>query len=590
MTRITMLTLSAILAAGATSCADPGTTATTGALVAPSDPDSLRLRDILLNTNEYSLTHWYQARGYHTQTGRYLVLGDGRFPWQDSHPNSEHRVRAAGSVALALAVSLELGVYDPVATTVPQATAEARALTLIRSIAYRHRANSDGGWGGSWQSPLWALYAGTAGWLMHDRLDATDRDLVRRMIEDEARRLIGTPVPYYRNDRDEVISPGDSKAEENAWNAQFLVLAVNMFPDHPTRTAWEYKAAELAVSAHASVVDRSDGATVVGGRSLRSWLRGSNVERDGSVVNHDIVHPDYMATAAYSASAPIWYGLAEQPTPDAMFAGAPRVYAALVDRVWPSGPYEPPGGTIYIDDSGSLYFPQGTDWGDKRRINYVLFDVVARHFELDGDVVAKAHVWERLHAEAALALQARSSDGRTYVDSSEDAYASREEWVAAHAALSYLATWIVTEGRYSRSAAFIPVVLDNRDREVQLTGSWTSDRPFDRLGDNNVYANPGGSSGARRATWRMASPLPAGRYRVAAWWSAHPTHASDAPYTVVHAAGSTVIRVDQRFRGGTWNELGAFDFDGTSATGIVELWNRTSTGTVVADGIRLERL
>ena len=32
--------------------------------------------------------------------------------------------------------------------------------------------NTPRGWGRDWQTPLWTLYAGTAAWLMWDRLDA----------------------------------------------------------------------------------------------------------------------------------------------------------------------------------------------------------------------------------------------------------------------------------------------------------------------------------------------------------------------------------------------------------------------------------
>jgi hypothetical protein len=39
-----------------------------------------------------------------------------------------------------------------------------------------------------------------------------------------------------------------------------------------------------------------------------------------------------------------------------------------------------------------------------------------------------------------------------------------------------------------------------------------------------------------------------------------------------------------------WNTLGTFDFDGTAGTGFVELWNRTSTGYLVADGVMFERI
>src|SRR5258706_9932077 len=63
----------------------------------PTDGDSIRIRKILLNTNKYSLTQWYHARGYDSQTGTYLTLGDGflgtGIDWGDGSENGEQRVR-----------------------------------------------------------------------------------------------------------------------------------------------------------------------------------------------------------------------------------------------------------------------------------------------------------------------------------------------------------------------------------------------------------------------------------------------------------------------------------------------------------------
>jgi hypothetical protein len=347
----------------------------------PADADSQRARTILLNSNRYSLTRWYQVRGYHLQPFRYLhFLSTG-----------EHRIRSAGSVAMALAVSLQLGIYDSGVVTVSRAEAEGRALKLIRSLARRHRVNSGGffRWGHEWQSALWALYAGTAGWLMWDQLPPGDAELVRKMVEDEAVRLVGFEVEYYRDASDQLTGRSeDSAQEENAWNAQFLYLAVNMMPGHPQRPAWEHKAAELAISANARRADRQRNTALAGGRQVRHWLHGSNVESDGTVINHDKVHPDYMATAAYSASAPLWYGLRGAATPDAMLWGADVIYQALVTRAWN-------GQTIYIDGSGRIFYPQGTRWGEFRRINFAFFDTVARHFDVAGQVpfAKRAEIW-----------------------------------------------------------------------------------------------------------------------------------------------------------------------------------------------------
>jgi hypothetical protein len=92
-------------------------------------------RTILLNSNRYSLTHWYQARGYHNQTADYYL---------NFKSTGEHRIRSAGSVAMALAVSLRLGIYDRRVVKVSRADAEDIALKLIRSLAARHRVNNGG--------------------------------------------------------------------------------------------------------------------------------------------------------------------------------------------------------------------------------------------------------------------------------------------------------------------------------------------------------------------------------------------------------------------------------------------------------------
>lgn len=543
----------------------------------PGDADSRRARTVLLNAIRYSLTQWYQARGYHTQSGRFLDLGS----------IGEHRIRSAGSVAMALAVALQLGIYDRRDVTVSRADAEQRALKLIRSLAFRHRVNIGSlGWGHGWQSSLWALYAGTAGWLMWDRLPAGDAEMVRRMVEDEAIRLVGFDVEYYRGADDQLTGREEQSAqEENAWNAQSLYLAVNMMPDHPQRSAWAYKAAELAISANARVVDRRSNTVRVGGRQVRHWLHGSNVEADGTVRNHSIVHPDYMATAAYSASAPLWYSLRRAATPDAMLWGADVIYQALVERAWD-------GRTIYIDGSGKIFYPEGTDWGKHRRINFAFFDAVARHFSLDRRVAPakRAEIWEQRHAGAALELQETSGhgDGRTYANDGQDAYRSREEWVTAHAALMYLTKWIAAQNAFATTSAFLPVVIDNQDdRELTYSGSWTWDAPAARdcLGDDNRYTARG--SGSRRVRFRPR--LPAGDYRVSAWWSAFGNHATDVPFVVAHTGGSTVVRRNQRVNGGRWNLLGTFAFDGTTNTGWVEVSN-DANGYVVADGVIFERI
>jgi hypothetical protein len=412
---------------------------------APTDADSARMTAILRNALRYGLTTWWQAKGFAASTDPYLNFGG----------TGEAQVRAPANEAMAIAIALRTGAYDPASVGgITAAEATRRATRLASSLAYRHASNSTGGWGDAWQSALWTAYGGFAGWLMWDDLSAADRALVARMVEHEADRFIGYTVPYYRNPAGTITSPGNTFAEENAWNAMVLQLATAMMPNHPRRASWMDKNLELMVSAFARPSDVSR-TTVVDGKAVRDWLRGSNIDEDGVVVNHNRAHPDYSTTVSENTQAALVYSLAGQTTPRAALWNADVVYDALVDRNWvagstfpPGGTVLAPGGTVYVDGSEHMYYPQGNDWGTARRIQPTLLDVQAAAFGFDRLASTRAPVWERLHGQRVLDMQRRSTDGRTYQAAAEDVYVGREELVAATAAQAWLTKWVVAQDAY----------------------------------------------------------------------------------------------------------------------------------------------
>jgi hypothetical protein len=92
--------------------------------------------------------------------------------------------------------------------------------------------------------------------------------------------------------------------------------------------------------------------------------------------------------------------------------------------------------------------------------------------------------------------------------------------------------------------------------------------------------------------WRPALPG-SGPYEVLVSYAAASNRAPDAPYTVVHAAGTEVVRVDQTVRGapeprgGEWVSLGVFPF-AAGIGGSVSL-SDVAGGYVVADAVRFVR-
>ena len=413
----------------------------------PSDANAVRLEQIVNNANRFMLTTWWDDKGYN-QPGTYLDFG-GR---------DEHFIRHPGAAAVGLAVALKTGIYDANATGVPAATAKTKTLKLVRSLAHHHKANGQGGWGYSWQSPLWAHKTGLAAWLLWDELSDQDQQNVQNMLVAEADRLLDKRVPYYRDAGGNVVTPGDTKAEENAWNASVLHLASVMMPGHERRAQWDVKNVEYKVSAYATPSDLSSTQNYHG-RPLKDWLNGSNAYDDAVVLNHARVHPDYMAAIEHHLEGALASSLARQATPRAALIHVDTTYEALVERAFPKGyvypgttqPARAPGGTMYVPGSGDLYYPQGNDWGTDRVIPYVLLDALVGSFDLDGKVTKKAEYWEGLHAQKLLEQQSRHEDGRTYATAKEDKYRGREAYVNEFAALAYLSKWVTHQGAFSVS-------------------------------------------------------------------------------------------------------------------------------------------
>lgn len=417
----------------------------------PEDESSLRMENILLNAVKYNLTVWYEEN-FGSQTGGYLDLGGV----------GEGNIRPPASAALGIATAIKLGIYDASFVGISKEEAVNRAIKIIKSAAYYHKVNSPGGWGDAWQSALWANLVGTSGWLMWDDLSTTDREYVRKMVEYEANRFITYEVPYYMDESGNIKYPGDTKAEENAWNSGILQLATSMMPSHVNWNGWMDKNIELMISSYARPHDLNN-TEILHGKQVKEWLNGTNAYDDGTVINHSRIHPDYMTSIGQIINAPVLYTLAEMATPKAAFFNADIVYNSLVDLKFDSPPYNAPGGTIYIDDSPDIYYPQGNDWGTHRRMNFAMMDTYADAFGFDNLVTQKADYWENYHAQMVLDMQNRHDDGRTYSASSEDTYSGREQWVALLAARAYQAKWIKHQNKY---------ILTNDSYFGSLPESW----------------------------------------------------------------------------------------------------------------------
>lgn len=394
----------------------------------PTSATAVLERRILRNANRYALTVWWEQWG-----------GDVERLANAPTTLKSDDVRRYSSVAYELAVSLATGAYSESVTGVPRDVAERRTRLLVEVLAGAHRANLgvtlDSGWGGGWQTGLWASQAAQAAWLLGETLPAADALMVARMLAFEADATLNRPIHYLRDRHGATLTPGDTGAEELAWDGMLLETAVELLPSHPRRAVWASGAYRRMVGSYARPQDVSS-TRVVNGLPLASWLDGSNAETNALVVNHYRLHPDYAACVGFDLAAVTITSLVGDGVPDTAMSEASGVYRALS-----SVPFR--GATIYVRGSSDIRYPWGTDWGTDRQIVFGALDAQVSALGLDRGLSTPARVWAQRHLGAVAAMQSRSATGQTYQPGDDNRYPQREEQIGTMAALSYLTDWVV---------------------------------------------------------------------------------------------------------------------------------------------------
>ncbi len=441
---------------------------------------------ILLNNSRYDYNWIPSYYTFSSSSNAYLP--------NSSISDHESRIRPGAMAAAGLAVMLKTNLYGANPAALGGATKQqitTRNARLIKGLAQTHVANGGSNtWGNEWQSALWAAEVGQAGWMMWDDLDATARQYVVRMVEHEANRFLepGYEVPFWDP------SSGDSKAEENAWNSMIMQTAVAMMPNHPYANQWRRIGSELMVTAFSRPSDQTN-AQLVNGRTVADWIdqRGYNAREDGVVINHNRIHPDYMATTSINTRAYLMQSLAGQTVSQAGGFNADVVWRALVQNYFDPAQFQSPGGTIYRPGQAEVYYPQGNDWSSQRVDIYYLMDAFADVMGYDAGTPDAAQ-WMAARANYILALQARpgGSPGQTYrpgdwyID-----WVSKEQQVAWQMSDAYLLQWLNAQGA------------------VMNTGNWIPPVFVDDPGFEDVSLNPGLAAHFSRdyssSVWRLVS-------------------------------------------------------------------------------------
>ena len=385
----------------------------------PQDQRAMDMRYLLNRHCHYALFH------------RWDVYGDTVAVKGYQEPD----IRPIASDAFTLAFCHKAGIIEPQVNALSLQYAK----VLIHSMARTHKANREGpAWGDQWQSAHWAAFGAVAAWFIWDSLDPDVREEVKRMTLHEADRFMDYNVPYYMDKQGNVLTPGDSKAEENAWNSEILEIASILFPHHPNRAAWDRKNIELQLSSYAAPDDFRTPGSIDG--VPFSILEGSNIFSDGTLVNHNRVHPDYMSAFMLKALNRWFRNMAGQDGLASSLHNGTLVYHALSDLPLPTGP-------IYTVDSLGhpscrINYPEANDWGTGRQDCFWLMDMIAHVHHFDSESSHPAIEWADKRMVRMKEMIQRDTTGQYYQSLSENSFHSREDFFGLQIAVGYIGYWL----------------------------------------------------------------------------------------------------------------------------------------------------
>jgi len=341
--------------------------------------------------------------------------GDERYKLLTESKSQEHWIRPNTGTVQALCFLYRFGPYDEKTVGLSREELLRQAIIpMIRYLTETHvtgsRPTDDGkSWGDAWQSAHWAQMLGRGAWWIFDDLPEELQTAVRRVVRHEAERIARSDPPSQLH--------RDTKAEENAWNAQVLSVAMLLMPHDERAAEWQRQFQRWTLSAFLRPADQAS-AVIVDGRPVAEQFTGANLFDDFTLENHGFVHPDYMGTFTLSLGCATDFRMTGRKEPESVYWNVAGIYENLK---W-----------FILPDMGFVY-PSGQDWTIFRQPAWISCHVLMFVYGRDPEA------WDLLQQSVTVTerMQQRSPIGAIY-DSSQFFFPSTQTDIASALARAWL--------------------------------------------------------------------------------------------------------------------------------------------------------
>lgn len=140
-----------------------------------------------------------------------------------------------------------------------------------------------------WESSLWAMSVAYSAFFQWERLSEQQRGYIYQLLKAECNYELERTIPTGYQ--------GDTKAEENGWEADVLAATLGLFPNDPLAPRWFHRLREFAINSYSHPDDAKDQTVVdpdYDQQTVSDLYRGQNLYGDMTLQNHNYFHTSYQ--------------------------------------------------------------------------------------------------------------------------------------------------------------------------------------------------------------------------------------------------------------------------------------------------------
>ena len=140
-----------------------------------------------------------------------------------------------------------------------------------------------------WESSLWAMSVAYSAFFQWDKLSEAQRNYIYQLLKAECNYELQRSIPTGWS--------GDTKAEENGWEADILAATLGLFPNDALAPRWFQRLREFAINSYSQRDDASDQTVIdpdYDQTTVADLYKGQNLYDDFTLQNHNYFHTSYQ--------------------------------------------------------------------------------------------------------------------------------------------------------------------------------------------------------------------------------------------------------------------------------------------------------